>query len=102
MSSIFGTVLSPRWSNPNQPAVDDAPSERNFQQQFTRTSPSPTFEFVTMVDAVKNELAEIEKEISAIKATVRLLGPGDGEGEPNKLSIALLKVGSWRHSMTEQ
>lgn len=55
-----------------------------------------------MVDAVKNELAEIEKEISAIKATVRLLGPGDGEGEPNKLSIALLKVGSWRHSMTEQ
>lgn len=46
--------------------------------------------------SVKNELAELEKEIASIKATVRLLGSSDGVGadrtDSNSLSVVLLKV----------
>mmetsp|Transcript_12287 Transcript_12287/g.16085 ORF Transcript_12287/g.16085 Transcript_12287/m.16085 type:complete len:278 (-) Transcript_12287:183-1016(-) len=48
-----------------------------------------------MAEALKNELAEAEKEIATIKATLRLLGPageGSSEAESNSLSIFLLKM----------
>jgi len=45
-------------------------------------------------ESAKQEVAECEKEINAIKAQLRSLGPATDEGAGNTLQVSYTKVGT--------